>query len=283
MIRLPWGWSDARVAVDLARWRLRPGEGWEPHSHEFHELFWIEHGNLQHEVDGVRSVVSAGQLVWTQPEQVHVGTAAAAAPVIFVNLAVPRAVVAELRRRCHRQRDGWLWDPRRPACHRLPPEALRTLGRLVGTCDPHSPADRDLLLLHLTHALRTPADVDLAALPDRIQAAVHALDADDAWGEGVSGLARRAGCSREHLTRTVRAHLGVDTTTLLQQVRLGAAARLLRLDDRPVAEVAQQVGFASLGHFYKLFTATFGTPPQTWRRNCRHGGPGGIALRTPTR
>ncbi len=269
--------------LDLARWRLKPGEGWDPHDHDFYELFWVERGTLRHEVDGVGSAVGDGQLVWTQPEQVHVATNATTAAVIFVNLAVPRAVVADLHQRCDRQRDGWLWDPRRPATHRLPPEALRTLGRLVSTCDPSSPADRDLLLLHLVHALRTPADIDLAALPDRIQAAVHALDADDAWAEGVSGLARRAGCSREHLTRTVRAQLGVDTTTLLQQVRLAAAARLLRLDDRPVAEIAQQVGFASLGHFYKLFAATFGAPPQAWRRTRRHGGPGGIALRTPPR
>jgi AraC-like DNA-binding protein len=53
----------------------------------------------------------------------------------------------------------------------------------------------------------------------------------------------------------------------LAQWRLQLAAQQLRLGDRPLALVAEDVGYESEAAFNRAFKREFGTPPATWRRN----------------
>jgi len=48
---------------------------------------------------------------------------------------------------------------------------------------------------------------------------------------------------------------------------LQLAAQQLRLADRPLASVAEDVGYESEAAFNRAFKREFGMPPATWRRN----------------
>jgi len=260
--------ADCRC-FDLARWRLRRGQGWAPHGHRFHEVLWIEHGSIRHGVDGVSEDLGPGAIIWIRCGRTHAAEILDRHGVIYVNLSVAVADVEALRKRLGPS--FALWAAGTPAVQHLQPDAVAGLDRLVTALDPECPADRDLLLLHLAHTLRATADADTTALPPALQRALAAVAADAAWDEGVAGLARRAGWSREHTARTVRAALGCPPSTLLHSMRLRRSARALVQDGRPVAEVAENLGFRSLSHFYRGFRAAFGATPAQWRRQRRTG------------
>jgi AraC-like DNA-binding protein len=83
----------------------------------------------------------------------------------------------------------------------------------------------------------------------------------------VEDLARRVGMSRSGLAQRFADLLGVPPMQYLAQWRLQLAAQQLRLSDRPLASIAEDVGYESEAAFNRAFKREFGVPPATWRRN----------------
>ena len=108
----------------------------------------------------------------------------------------------------------------------------------------------------------------LAALRDRFVARALALmHARPAHPWTVEDLAHRIGMSRSGFAQRFTDLLGVPPMQYLAQWRLQLAAQQLRLADRPLASVAEDVGYESEAAFNRAFKREFGMPPATWRRN----------------
>ncbi|MBU7575087.1 MAG: helix-turn-helix transcriptional regulator [Hydrogenophaga sp.] len=91
----------------------------------------------------------------------------------------------------------------------------------------------------------------------------EAVDLDRAAGE--------AALSPFHFLRVFSRVLGVTPHQYLVRTRLRHAARLLAEDDRPVTEVALEVGFADLSNFVRSFHRAAGLSPRGFRRAARNG------------
>ncbi len=108
----------------------------------------------------------------------------------------------------------------------------------------------------------------LAGLRDRFVArALTLMHGRPAHPWTVEDLARRVGMSRSGLAQRFTDLLGVPPMQYLAQWRLQLAAQQLRLSDRPLASVAEDVGYESEAAFNRAFKREFGVPPATWRRN----------------
>jgi transcriptional regulator GlxA family with amidase domain len=81
----------------------------------------------------------------------------------------------------------------------------------------------------------------------------------------VEWLARSVALSRAHFIRSFRATFGETPHRYLQRRRIERAMALLRETDRPVTEVALDVGFASLGTFSRTFREIVGESPRAYR------------------
>lgn len=93
----------------------------------------------------------------------------------------------------------------------------------------------------------------------------EAIDLDRAAGE--------AALSPFHFLRVFSRALGVTPHQYLVRSRLRQAARLLAEDDRPVTDVALEVGFADLSNFVRSFHRAAGLSPRGFRRAARNGLP----------
>lgn len=80
-------------------------------------------------------------------------------------------------------------------------------------------------------------------------------------------LAARAYMSVSRFNKTFKEETGQTVLHALQDIRIKEACRLLRLTSLPVAQVALQVGYADLKHFYKLFSQFTGSTPGAYRKN----------------
>jgi AraC-like DNA-binding protein len=108
----------------------------------------------------------------------------------------------------------------------------------------------------------------LAGLRDRFVArALTLMHARPAHPWTVEDLASRVGMSRSGLAQRFADLLGVPPMQYLAQWRLQLAAQQLRVSDRSLASVAEDVGYESEAAFNRAFKREFGVPPATWRRN----------------
>jgi AraC family transcriptional regulator len=72
--------------------------------------------------------------------------------------------------------------------------------------------------------------------------------------------------SPQHFANLFRKSTGFAPHQYVQRERLETARRLLLETNRPVADIALEVGFASQSHFTDVFHKMLGTPPSRYRR-----------------
>jgi AraC-like DNA-binding protein len=82
-------------------------------------------------------------------------------------------------------------------------------------------------------------------------------------------VAREAGVSPFHFLRAFSAALGVTPHQYLVRSRLRRAARLLADDDKPVTDIAYDVGFGDLSNFVRTFHRAAGVSPKKFRQASR--------------
>ncbi len=80
-------------------------------------------------------------------------------------------------------------------------------------------------------------------------------------------MAAIAQCSRYHFSREFKRHLGITPIKYLTDLRVREAARLLRETNLTLKEIAPRCGFPDGNYLCKVFRASFGIPPNTYRHN----------------
>lgn len=78
-------------------------------------------------------------------------------------------------------------------------------------------------------------------------------------------IAAAIGVHPNHAMRVFKATFGLSIWTLLIQMRLMHAERLLVLTEKKVVDIAYEVGFGSVGHFYTTFLERYGCSPKSYR------------------
>lgn len=82
-------------------------------------------------------------------------------------------------------------------------------------------------------------------------------------------LATQTGLSVFHYLRVFAAVLGVTPHQYLLRCRLRKAAQMLTDEDRPITEIALDVGFADLSNFVRTFRRAAGVSPRRYRQATR--------------
>jgi AraC-like DNA-binding protein len=95
------------------------------------------------------------------------------------------------------------------------------------------------------------------------------MDRDYARLLDVEALASAAFLSRAHFIRRFREAFGETPHRYLQRRRIERAMAMLRNTDKPVTEIAMEVGFASLGTFSRTFRDVLGLTPRAYRERTR--------------
>ncbi len=94
---------------------------------------------------------------------------------------------------------------------------------------------------------------------------------DDLFGERerLSAEMKRLGVSANHLAMVFRQRYGVAPGAYLSKIRADYAKKMLAETDRPIIEIAGDIGFGSLPSFYGFFRKQSGTTPKDCRARAR--------------
>ncbi len=249
---------------------------WRMHDHDFCEVFWVDSGRGVHMLNDGRETLRAGHLSFVRAGDVHgFELAASSEPFAIVNVAFPHCAWRELASRY--DLDGHpafsSGGSRPPGLQLEGTLALQAGALFLGLLRaPRTALARDAFLLTLARLLdlRDPEiDIGAGAPAWLRRALLLALNRPELPVEGPAALARAAGCTGAHLSRTMKKHLGVAPSEWCQRRRIEHATLLLESTGYAVSEVAMEVGFHNLSHFHRCFRRVTGTTPRRYRER-RH-------------
>lgn len=81
----------------------------------------------------------------------------------------------------------------------------------------------------------------------------------------LSNVAQAVGYSSAYLTNLVRCQTGKTVNRWIVERRMVAACSLLLKTDLSTEQIAEAVGYLSIGHFFRQFRQYHDTTPQAWR------------------
>ncbi len=152
-----------------------------------------------------------------------------------------------------------------------PDELDMLFGRLLGAfvrAGAHSTATTFWMraLLRALEEDHAPADAEPNVRAAQIvQASIQQIDAHPERFWSVADLARRAGFSKTHYSRTFKRLTGRSPQQYLIDARIDRAKVLLARPDRSVTDIARELGYQDVYHFSKQFRRRTGKPPSQTR------------------
>lgn len=254
----------------IARVHYAPMRPAANHRQDFPELFWVEVGRGWHLVNGRRVPLAPGDVVFVRPTDEHSFRAGGRHGLTFVNVAFAADLLDHLHQRYFPDDAGWPWtDNAIPTQWRISRSDIALLGSLANELSMTAQRRLDFEHLLLTLLRMQPAvgagQLSGTEVPAWLPEALDRLEHEPDQATTPARLAACADRSVEHVNRTVRRCFGITTTQWLNQRRLDAAARLLRMTNRPIIVVAADCGYENLGYFYKRFTERFSQTPRRYR------------------
>lgn len=258
------------------------------HAHAFYELILVTGGRGVHRVGADTFDASAGTLFLIAPQLVHDGRGLGSATGWVVLFEADAAQAPEPHGLASPggRSSSLLFDAFRDAAA-LRPEALLldgdTLGRVVDSVERmalelqarpfgYGLAVRSLMQLMLLevarHARRVgviPPRVDGVTRSTLIAKVFADIDSHFSQRSELRDAGRRLGLSAGHLTTTVKRETGRTYGEWLIERRMMEARRLLCATDKPVADIAAEVGYAEVASFQRRFRQHHGKTPAHWR------------------
>lgn len=250
------------ASVHISRATLSAVRPKELHTHDFHELFWVQNGRLRHHLPNRMDVLSEGDLVLMHPGQTHALQGKGEAAMV-VALCLHPDVMAGLAKRHKGLIETGSDEPQ--TMHR-DMRQLAALNQAVLQLE-NSPMDRlaaEAFLLPLLSGLRAPRLP--ADAPGWLSRVVAEAQSAEVFRDGAAGLVRVAGRAHPHVSRTMRAVLGQSPSEYVNRVRMDYAARQLTSDTEAIKQIAADCGIPNMAHFHKLFRAHHGLTPLQYRR-----------------
>lgn len=240
------------------------GDFYPLHTHDYAECSWVTRGSITLTTPGGEHALAVGDICLIHPQFRHGFRVIGPDSCELVNIAVPFSAIQRLSM----QYSNWVWGTKdHLACSHISrgrlfeldqwPERLRAGGM--------SELHRDACLLAIQTAWN---DEPGLPVPAWLSEALTAFEYSPHIAEGVAGLVRLTGRSREHCSRVVRQCLSITLRELVNQQRLQVFCRLLLQQEHSITEAAETVWPAAPAHLYRLFKQVYGCTPRAWQRAC---------------
>jgi len=249
------------------------------HQHDFHEIFLIVTGSVNHHVNDATQVLTSGSLVFVRPDDAHFYSNDGNANCELINLAFLSRTFSHMVE--YLQLDmvalEILRTPLSPHIrlsnteHKALTTQLKTWGRGLYRDKSHSRIVLRALLAQLIGYFQSNHHAELSDnSPEWLKQLTEEMHITKNLVEGRDALMRLANRTPEYVGRAFKTYLGVTPSQFINDLRLDYASELLLQSNDPIIEICYEVGFGNLSHFYHLFKDRWGCSPLEFRKQNRH-------------
>ena len=237
------------------------------HGHDYYEIEIIRSGALAHELNGVREILRAGDVVGLSPKDQHRLTVLE--PVEICNLCIyykeaPSSVerlLSSVKFPFHKRLFAESL-PRAAEYHARAAEAIRR----------HGPFEREVVSAHTTLLLAEILSGEDIPLPQEVAVGyTHIAHAMDFISEHLAApltldeVAKSVHLSPSYFSKLFTEITGDSFVRYLAMQRVEYAKKLLASTDKSVTDIAFDSGFGSFSSFSRAFRAFCGTTPGEFR------------------
>jgi AraC family transcriptional regulator len=243
--------------------RHRPGERLRPHAHRYPAITVVRQGSFGLRIGSETVDCSTRGVYFKRGEHRHENE---------VGHAGSRSLILELRTDSSRLEDG---DVPLPDASFWTGDAVTRrladgIAREFDTPDRASDLALEGLVLELlARLLRRRVDPTDTSRPGWLSRVEDMLREQFRESIALRDVATAVARHPAHLARTFRRHHGCSVGEFLRRIRLEHAALGLRGSDRPLSEIAMEVGFYDQAHFGRCFRSWMGTTPRAYRASHR--------------
>lgn len=246
------------------------------HRIDFHIVMLFHEGPVRHMIDFAEYEVSAGDLLWIRPGQVHrfSRTDRYRGTVLIMQPGfLPRATVEATGLYRYDQPpllrptppDWPVWSTRSPSWN----GSTSTRPRCRSACTPRCCGTLTAFLLRLAHLAASSAEAAREQSDTTFTRFRDAVEKGFATNHSVSAYADALGYSRRTLVRAVRAATGETPKGFIDKRVTLEAKRLLAHTEMPIGRIGAAVGFPDSANFSKFFHQHTGTSPVAFRAELR--------------
>ena len=103
--------------------------------------------------------------------------------------------------------------------------------------------------------------------PEWLKALTDKMESEMNFEGGIARMVELSGKSREHLTRTMRKHLGKSPSELVNELRLNYIANMLLNSNHKILDIVLGAGFNTVSYASVLFFKRYGMSMSAFRKN----------------
>lgn len=250
---------------------------YNPHCHDFYEIFITISGTVTHFINGITQRLPEGSLVFIRPDDTHayIYDSPGSEKTAYINLTftyeTADALFAYLS-------DGFP-SKKLLSCDMPPSIVLNSMEkkRLLSQVEELNIMnwqDKNALKLRMRSILtdifvRFFYDMPSSTQPSAplwLTQLLTAMEHPDHFTVGIEQMVLLSGKSREHLSRCLKKHYETTPTEYINDLRINYAANLLLNTNTPILEICFSCGFDSVSYFYKVFRQKYQISPSSFRK-----------------
>lgn len=248
------------------------------HRHNYYEVFLVLEGSAVHNANGHEYPLEKGSLVLIRPDDEHCYIPPISPEFKFTNFIITSEVIqkasvylgsgfdyiisANDEHPIQRNLSGSEFERVRDSLENLMvfPKA---------DIDRHNTIFRLAVVDVLSCFLRWNMLRDDLTYPDWLRRLVLEMQRQENFSRGLLAMYEISQYTPEHLCRIFNKYLMTTPTRFLNGIRLDEAARRLIYTNDEIIDIAEDVGFENLSHFYHLFKEQHGVSPAKYRKLSR--------------
>jgi len=245
------------------------------HSHDFHEVFLTQAGQVYHEINGIRQLLVRHSLLFIRPTDVHHYIPFDGEPFKLINLAFEQHFFDDM---AHFFDEGVYFEELMVT--KAPPQIIISASQAehiilhmeqLAWIDRAKPAEirlrtKALLVEIFMHFLENGAVEVQSDMPAVLGLLIKKMEIPDNFKAGAKRMRQISGYSAEHLCRLFRKYLDTTPSAYINDLRLDHAIRLLIDTDAAISSIAFDCGYNNLSHFNHLFKDRNRVSPGIFRK-----------------
>ena len=252
------------------------------HWHSEAELIVIQKGKGYVSVDFQKQLVTAGDIVFIRPGQLHMIEQSGTHSMEYENIIFkPSLLISGAHDLCSLRYLTPLMDGVISSETFLTqavsfyPEAENCIRRIDSYCsarpDGYQLAVKGLLFefffLLVSHQQEQKAfDLPQAKSLEKIKTILKYVEEHYSEPISIDDMAALTYYSKSHFMKFFKTHMGTGFIEYLNDYRLTMAERLLRSTAEPILEIAGKTGFENLSYFNRIFKRKYGISPGRYRK-----------------
>ena len=250
-------------------------EYFRPHYHDYYEIFLILDGEAIHVVNGSKTLLKYGTMVFIRPRDLHDYLLKEGRGFSMLNITFTAQTAEALLSYL-----GAGFPSDRLLGATLPPQVtlssseveyvlshmttIQTIDESYG--EQTKTALRILLFRILTRFFADANEDNRETMPGWLWKLCEEMKKNENFTYGIARMLELTDKSREHLSRSIKKHMGVTLSEFVNDLRLRFVANMLRNSNHDIADIIFESGFGNISWASELFKKKYGMTMSDYRK-----------------